>query len=240
MLANEWWYSRWDLSWLSIYAIGARQLGLPSVQAWADPVYDAYLSGAWFLYWTDENLYWVAKPHIYYDARHQLHCATGPAITSDIEPFWYWHGVLVTEQIVLHPDTLTAEDIASEANAQVRQVMVARLGIERVCQLFKAKTIHQKTLTINAIQHPYEVIEAQVGVVTFRALKMVNPSVGVYHVEPLMGMPNTVDEALHARKPAWMQRIPVSTDGLKWYQQGDVYIVPDGASSLQPYPEILT
>ena len=140
----------------------------------------------------------------------------------------------------MSPESLTPEQIATESNAQVRQVMVERVGIERVCAIIGAKTLDTKTIRIGDQLHPYELLDLVVGTVRARYLKMVNPSMGVYHLEPVQEMPTTVEQALHLRKPNWMRKIPVSQSGLACYQQGDVYIVPGGATSLQRYPSILT
>lgn len=175
------------------------------------------------------------------DAQGRLHHATRQALAwADGWGLWMWHGVRVTEQIVCAPESLTATQIAGEPNAQVQAVMIERVGIERLCQLFQAQTLDALTLTIGGIAHPYELLTCTVTDTTFTALKMRNPSVGIYHVEVVEGRPRTVDEALHLRKPAWMRAIPVAADGFAWHQQGDVYIVPDGAARLQRYPSTLT
>lgn len=70
---------------------------------------------------------------------------------------------------------------------------------------------------------------------------MRNPSVpGLYHVEGVPKTCQTVEEALTSRKPEWMRNIPTGEDGLAYYQQGDVLIVPEGATKLKPYPTLLT
>lgn len=139
------------------------------------------------------------------------------------------------------PHTLTPEQIATEPNAQIRQVMVERVGHERVAQMFQAKICDKKSITIGETVHPYELLDCVVGETRVKYLKMVNPSMGVYHIEPVGTAPHTVDEALRARQPQWMQQIPIDeTNGLAWYQQGDVYIVPDGARSIRKYPATLT
>jgi hypothetical protein len=41
-----------------------------------------------------------------------------------------WRGVAVSERIAFHPETLTVEEILSESNAEVRRVMLERVGFE--------------------------------------------------------------------------------------------------------------
>jgi hypothetical protein len=71
---------------------------------------------------------------------------------------------------------------------------------------------------------------------------MKNPSIpGVYHLEGVPNKCNTIDEALHERKPAELRKIPVdNVNGLEWYQQGDVCIWPKGAEAVKARPSILT
>lgn len=124
---------------------------------------------------------------------HRLHCATGPAISfADDWNIWAWHGVRVTEQIILRPETITAEQIAKEPNAQVRQVMVERVGIERVCQMFNAQSIHA--------QGEYDLLSLDLGDGRRRPyLKMRNPSVGCYHIEGVHPDCRTVQQAINWR-----------------------------------------
>jgi hypothetical protein len=130
-----WWW-RFDLSYLTTTHVGAVQRNDKTLQRWTKPVYDAFLAGAWLLHWTDDTLYWVAKPRVHTeptttDRGRRLHHATGAALESDVEPLYFWHGVLVTEQIMVRPETLTATQIQAETNAEVRRVMLERYGYER-------------------------------------------------------------------------------------------------------------
>lgn len=52
-----------------------------------------------------------------------------------------WRGVPVSRQIVFQPETLTSNDILKEFNAEVRRVMLERVGFERFLELAKATTL---------------------------------------------------------------------------------------------------
>jgi hypothetical protein len=61
------------------------------------------------------------------DSEGKIHCEDGPASVSAYRGLEYWwHGVYVTEQVVLAPQTLTIADIESAANDTVRNVMLQR------------------------------------------------------------------------------------------------------------------
>jgi hypothetical protein len=129
-----WWGWGWDLSWIAVTAFGARQLNKPAVLNWAEPVYDAFVAGAWFLFWTPKTLFWVAKPLVHIEKLsngRRLHNETYAAIESDVENLYFWHGVLVPAFVVTRPEWITVKHIEQEENAEVRRVMIERYGLAR-------------------------------------------------------------------------------------------------------------
>jgi hypothetical protein len=60
-----------------------------------------------------------------------LHNETGPALKSDIENLYFWHGVLVPAFVVMRPSWITIKHIETEDNAEVRRVMIERYGEAR-------------------------------------------------------------------------------------------------------------
>lgn len=80
---------------------------------------------------------WLSQRPVHYsfDDRGQPHSSTGPAITfPDHFQVYAWHGVLVNEKAILRPHELTVEEIDSETNAEVRRVLIERLGEEKYFQ----------------------------------------------------------------------------------------------------------
>ena len=131
--SGGWWW-RWELSWIVTTDLGAREIGNDDVRKWTKPLLEAFIAGAWILYWTKDVLYWVAKPAVHIevvDGRRRLHHATGAAIASDIEPLYYWHGVMVPAFVIVRPDQITPQHIRQETNAEVRRVMLERYGFDR-------------------------------------------------------------------------------------------------------------
>jgi hypothetical protein len=113
------------------------------------PLYKAFISGAWFLFWTEKTLFWVAKPTMHFEqfegARNnrRLHNGKYAAIESDVENFYYWHGVEVPSFVVTRPDWITIRHIETETNAEVRRVMIERYGQERFLADAGAVEIHR-------------------------------------------------------------------------------------------------
>jgi hypothetical protein len=76
-----------------------------------------------------------------------LHCETGPALGyPDKFSIWAWHGTRVPQYVIESPETITAQQIQAEENAEVRRVMVERMGWEKYCGQAQMKVIHADTL----------------------------------------------------------------------------------------------
>jgi len=56
-----------------------------------------------------------------------------------------WRGVTVTPQIAFFPETLKSTDVLAEGNAEVRRVMIERIGFERFLQESHARVLHEDT-----------------------------------------------------------------------------------------------
>ena len=56
-----------------------------------------------------------------------------------------WRGVSVTPQIAFFPETLKSVDALAESNAEVRRVMIERIGFERFLADVNAHVLHEDT-----------------------------------------------------------------------------------------------
>lgn len=54
-----------------------------------------------------------------------------------------WRGVRIDARIAFFPESLTADEVLAEANAEVRRVMIERMGITRFLEESKAEVLHQ-------------------------------------------------------------------------------------------------
>ena len=166
----------------------------------------------------------------------QLHNESGPTLSyRDGYALWFLNGVDVGEKIVMTPfDKLDPSLILKEKNAEVRRELVRKIGIERVCEKLGAQCIDR--------QGNYELLLLDLNDGRTRPyLKMLNPSIGIYHIEGVATECRTVEQALNFRKPQKMSSIPIDNIyGSDWYQQGDVCVWPKNAKSLKSLPKILT
>src|SRR5574341_1532136 len=78
------------------------------------------------------------------DGQGRLHHETGPALLCrDGWPVDRWHGVRVSADVIERPDTITPSTIQAEANAEVRRVMIERMGWERWLVASGAQPVHR-------------------------------------------------------------------------------------------------
>jgi len=124
-----WWWYRWELSWSASWHLGAVELDHKDVQRWTGPLFEAFTSGAWLLFWTEETLYWIAKPTVHIERTpngRRLHCEDGPALESDVEDLYFWHGMMIPGYIIDNPEQITVKRVDDETNAEIRRVMLER------------------------------------------------------------------------------------------------------------------
>ena len=122
-----------------------------------------------------------------------LHCDNAPAIQyADDFNIYCLNGVKVTKEIVeTSAYDLDPKLVLTEKNAEVRREIVRKIGIERICQKLKTKTIDK--------WNEYELLELpKIEGMTIKPiyLKMRNPSIGVYHLEGVPPEIKTCKQAL--------------------------------------------
>jgi hypothetical protein len=194
-----------------------------------------------------------------------LHCEDGPALLyPDGFAVYALNGVRVSREIVeTAASELDPRLLLTEANAEIRREILRKIGIERALSVLGSTVVDKKLVTIPAHRYlvteednllgkewidipekhiDYELVRLSLDDGRSRPyLKMLNPSIGVWHIEGVSPQCATIDEALHFRKPEAMRSIPVDdANGEDWYLQGDVHIWPAGAPSLKRYPAQIT
>jgi hypothetical protein len=140
LLRSGYWY--WEIPWMASVYLGAKQNANVEKLAWTKHIFDAHLSGAWFLVWTDTCLFWVAKPIVHVEQGsfgRRLHCETGAACENDIENLYFLHGVLVPAYAVVCPDQISIQEIKDEGNEEVRRTLIEQFGWERFLRESGAK-----------------------------------------------------------------------------------------------------
>ena len=124
ILSGGWW-GYWDVSLIATTAIGARQTKEKTVSAWSEPLLDAYVSGCWYLYWTDDTLYWIAKPTLHMDetsTSRRVHKTDGPAFVCDVEDLYFWRGTMIPAEWITDKSSLDAKTALTWPNMEQRRI----------------------------------------------------------------------------------------------------------------------
>ena len=129
------------------------------------------------------------------DSNGRLHCETGPALLCrDGWPLWMLHGVGMKEHYVMTPaEKLNPIDILKEANVDVRRELIRKVGIEMMLTHLPHESLDKKG--------DYELLKIDFPGLAqdTRYLKMLNPSIGVWHLEGVERDCNSVQEAINWR-----------------------------------------
>ena len=137
------------------------------------------------------------KPNLIKKNERGLHCENGPALTYDdggASDIYALNGVIMTKEYVMIPEEkMDAAMVLNEKNTEVRRELLRKIGMERFLQIAPHKVIDTKD--------NYELLSIELSEIVKDAkyLKMINPSIGVYHVEGVHPDCKTVEHAINWR-----------------------------------------
>jgi hypothetical protein len=80
----------------------------------------------------------LVTPDIRVNENNRLHNAEGPAVAwlgIGGGKYYYWHGIRVTEKVILTPEKLTQADLVAERDSEISRVIVDRLGWDRYMEI---------------------------------------------------------------------------------------------------------
>lgn len=124
-----------------------------------------------------------------------LHCDGGPACEyRDGTRIYALNGVTVPEWIAVTPaGKIDPSEFSKITNVEIRREFVRKVGIERICQ-------SMETVLLDKCDD-YELLEVDLKGSTGKwpYLKMLNPSIGVWHMECVDKSCKTVKDALKWR-----------------------------------------
>ena len=180
-------YGQHDANWLAFYEYFREACGLQSQTDKLIGLTEYSKNAGWFL--PHQNICWVSERHniLRRDERGRVHDISGPAIMyPDGWAIYAWHGIRVPRWVIEQPQEISDLNIDSEANAEVRRVMLERYGLDRYLLTGSEKDR----------QGEYRLIEKSVGGVTMRALVMRCPTTQAAYVHCVHPECTTVDGAL--------------------------------------------
>lgn len=148
-------------------------------------LFNAWSDNCSFVLFNDEKVYVSRKlTQLHFNDAGQLHNTEGPsaAFGSDekgnLWGVYHINGVLLTEQIVMRPETQSIEDITSEDNEEVKRIRIERYGWSKFLKGINARVIDER---VNDIEGTREcLVEASYdtsrGVENIKALICACPS----------------------------------------------------------------
>ena len=139
-----------------------------------------------------------------------FHNETGPAIRwRDGQCSWQYQGIIVPEKAIMEPGGITAKEVLAEPNAEIRRIMLIRMGLDKFVKDAGGKVLDTKIqpipvatwkrMKLKPRAEPVlnELLHLQIGNgFEHRVIRVVDPST---LREYILGVPttvNTVDEAL--------------------------------------------
>ena len=132
-----------DVGW-SAYKDYMRKAGKDTDSRF-DTWIDFLLAGVWDSLLLENMAVLVARPTaIKRNVETRLHCTTGPAIPwADGWGCYYVGGVLVPPHAVESPESITAEEVLSTANLEVRRVLIDQMGRDKFVAQAKFAVLHE-------------------------------------------------------------------------------------------------
>lgn len=106
--------------------------------------------------WMADNVFVVCdrEQELNYNGNYQAHNESGPSIVHrDGTKRWHINGIELNEKIIMHPETLTIEEIDKESDNDKRGYMIDRLGWVKFIKLSGAKPIDYRE---NAVDNTVE------------------------------------------------------------------------------------
>jgi len=121
--------------------------------------------------------------HLRFDAENRLHAEGEPAIAfADGYSLYFHHGVKLPENYgKVHPDLWQAEWLLSEENAELRRLLIQRIGYDRICQELEVTELDSwQEYTLLSIEFNDD-FDREGNANPVYLLKMTCPSTGFIH-----------------------------------------------------------
>jgi len=207
-----------DIDYVSPYLLGNMNAGYFSFFDYMKEVLKIDLGDKWetyretskisLIYPLDVMCICSDKPREEHFKGEVLHRDGGPAISyNDGFVAYALNGVRVPKKIAVTPaNKLNPKLFMDEKNVEIRREIVRKIGMSVIIDKMGAKSIDKQEnngllsiLGKDSSEVVYELLSFPVDGVDRKYLKMMNPSIGIWHVEGVPPSCNTVDDALNFR-----------------------------------------
>ena len=184
-----------DASWLAFYDY-FRKIGLKNETQKLSGLWEIAKSAGWWVPFSEICLA-SERPMELHKKGERLHRDGGSAVLyPDGFAIWALNGVRISREIAETPaKDLSPHLILKESNVEIRRELVRKIGIERVCIELDAQCIDK--------EEDYELLMLDLQDGRRRPyLKMLNPSIGTWHIEGVHPDCQTVSQAISWRNGA--------------------------------------
>jgi len=188
-------YGQHDAGWLSFYDYFRRVCDLDEQTQKLLGIWRISRNAGWWL--PHKKMCWVSERHniLNRDSQGRLHKDGGAALAyPDAWEIYALNGVRMMREHVMTPaEKLDPKKVLAESNVEVRRELIRKIGMERFMDVCPHKRLN--------LQGNYELfsIELTPELKDTRWLKMLNPSIGVWHVEAVAPECSTVQQAINWR-----------------------------------------
>ena len=135
-------YGNHEAAWLGYCDYMGEVLGVEATKK-LRPIMDTAEHCGWWIPYRDVCVIQDRPSVIQLNDQGRIHCEHGPAISyrSGLLDIYAIHGVRVPRQVVMEPETLTVQQIKAESNAEIRRIMIDRLGVTRYAEQTHATVV---------------------------------------------------------------------------------------------------
>ena len=134
-----------DVSWLAFYDYFNNELGLKKQTAKLTGLWNISQAGGWWWPFKGAVIMTDRPCALHRDGNGRLHNESGMALEyRDGWGIYAIGGVRVDEQIVLHPETQTVEQIKKEGNAEIKRIRIERFGWDKYLAAIEATVIDHR------------------------------------------------------------------------------------------------
>jgi len=139
--------------WISYLEYGRQVLGVEYDYADFDPtlldVWSRLIEKCGYFFPIENYCVVCNRPkEIHFDENNELHNEDGPSVTfrrGNENNVYSFRGVFVTEKIIMHPEELTIEDFQKEENAEVKRIIIERMGTDKYLEATGSKLVDADT-----------------------------------------------------------------------------------------------
>ena len=166
-------------------------------------------------WWPNTNVCMVCdRPcQLHIDEAGRLHKDEAPAMEfRDGYALYALHGTrMKPEYVMTRAEQIAPETVLAEPNVDQRRELIRKIGVERMLSKLPHKVLEQRRVGEELM---YELLSVRLAdtVPDARYLKMLNPSIGVWHIEAVPPGTATISAALKdGRNGGWFETAEVLT-----------------------------